>query len=236
LKKTISIVLAILLVISGISLFSTKTFAADGDSDAVSVTGDIAISVESGKKLYDFSTSGGKINIYFGEDATVSTSGIETGKRYLGYNIDPNKTVQSKYSLTNKDSAFVNFDGDLKFDNPVTVTLSVPVNAENVRVYQLKDGSTNELEEIVDTKKGNADSNEYVSFTTDKLSKTYVITGKVLNVKKVGEVEPEPVPEPPEVPSPQTGDNTLLYAGIISILVAVAFLMVYMRIKKQKEN
>ena len=236
---------------------STVAFKADGTktikNTVTKVNGDISITTSSGSRLYDFSTSSGNINVYFGEDASIQLHGIETGSKCLAYNIDPNQNLKTKYSLTSKNSAFINFIGEPKFDKNITVKFAVPVSTSDVKVYQLKEGSTNELEEITEAKLTTSGSDEFIYFETDRLATTYVITSSPLDgVTAAKPVEKQPIttePETPETPetsettkpatppvddtekSPQTGSNVPLY--IASIFALTGALVVVLATKKR---
>lgn len=223
-------------------------------NEVVRISGDISITSDSGSRVYDFSTSGSNLNIYFGEDAAINTTGVETGQKCLAYNIDPNQNVKSKYSLNNSNSAFVNFVGEPKFDNPLTITLSVPVDSDNIKLYQLKEGSTSELEEVKDIVSVTDDSSEYIAFTTDRLASTYVITGETLAGVTSSEptqqepptvVEPPstegenpgfPVIEPDKDPSPQTGDEMTTYMAIVFSMTAVVAVSIYLYTSKSRQG
>jgi len=228
---------------------STVAFKADGTktikNTVTKVNGDISITTSSGSRLYDFSTSSGSINVYFGEDAAIQLHGLETGSKCLAYNIDPNQNLKTKYSLTSKDSAFINFIGEPKFEKNITVKFAVPVSSSNVKVYQLKEGSTNELEEITDAKVTTSGTDEFVYFETDRLATTYVITAAPLDgVAAAKPVEKQPIidteteeqpagttnPATPPVDdtekSPQTGSNVPVYIACIFALTGALAVMV----------
>lgn len=218
------------------------------------VTGDISITTSSGSRLYDFSGSMGNINVYFGEDASIRLGGLESGNKCLAYNIDPNQNIKSKYSLKSSDAAFINFIGEPEFSHNITVKFAVPVSSSNPKVYQLKEGSNNELQEIAAAKVTSSGADEYIYFETDKLASTYVITAEpILGVEALEPpVTEPPFTEPPETEhpkdeetttppapettepevnddekSPQTGSNRNMYVVTVCVLAgAVAVLFV----------
>ena len=197
-------------------------------NSVVNVTGEISITSGSGSRLYNFTSSTGTTNIYFGEDATVKVAGAETGNKCLAYNIDPNQNIKSKYSLTSKNSAFINFVGGPEFDNTVTVQLAVPIS---------------------DAKVSSTNAGEVITFTTTNLSETYVITDQELNVEAAApEKTPEtPVDKEPTKPaekpentkppvddtedSPQTG-GTAFVSTVFAVMAASALAFVLVLKKK----
>lgn len=224
---------------------STVVFKADGKqtvkNSVTKVSGDVSITTSSGSRLYDFSGTTGNINVYFGEDAAIEMHGGETGSKCLAYNIDPNQNLKTKYSLTGSNSAFINFVGAPKFDHTVTVKLAVPVNSTNPKVYQLKDGSTNELEEIA-VKVGASGNDELIYFETNKLAATYVITDEAIEGiemaapivpnKPVDSTEKEETPVTENKPvvddtekSPQTGSSIPMYVACICALTGALAVM-----------
>lgn len=218
-------------------------------NSVVNVTGEISITSGSGSRLYNFTSSTGTTNIYFGEDATVKVAGAETGNKCLAYNIDPNQNIKSKYSLTSKNSAFINFVGGPEFDNTVTVQLAVPISSAQPHLYKLKDGSTSELVKITDAKVSSTNAGEVITFTTTNLSETYVITDQELNVEAAApEKTPEtPVDKEPTKPaekpentkppvddtedSPQTG-GTAFISTVFAVMAASALAFVLVLKKK----
>ena len=233
---------------------SLVAFSADGTktvkNSVTKVNGDISITTSSGSRLYDFSSSTGNLNVYFGEDAAIQLHGTETGSKCLAYNIDPNQNLKTKYSLTSKDSAFINFIGNPKFENNITIKFAVPVNSSEPKIYQLKEGSNNELEEVTNAKITSSGADEFISFETDRLAATYVITSKALDgVEAAAPVEKQPIQETPpadvtnpegtttppaETPtvddtekSPQTGSSVPMYvAYMLAFTGALAVLLV----------
>ena len=223
-------------------------------NNPLKVTGDISINTNSGSRLYDFSTSPGNINIYFGEDASLAVQGNEKGNKCLAYNINPHKALKAKYSLNNANSAFVNFVGAPVFDNRITLQFAIPVNGSSPMVYQLKEGTTDVLEAIPDAKIRTSGSSEFIYFETDRLAATYVITAEpikgVTSAPKL-ETEEKPKTEPPvsdaddpgcpeeevteqpkaeepavddTVKSPQTGSD--MFANIVTLSILSAMFVI----------
>jgi hypothetical protein len=195
------------------------------------ITGNINVSLGSGSKVYDFSNTTGTTTIVFGENAELRLSGVESGAKCLAYNLDPNQSIRTKYNLNNSNSAFINFVGKPEFQNKITITFMIPIDAPNPVLYQLNSGTTNELEEVHGYKVVSNGPESVIRFESTSLKETYVIVTNKLD--GVAQAEPVELPETTEPvqdnvvttdssePSPQTGSNFVTYATLLIVSVGL---------------
>jgi len=205
------------------------------------VSGNISITANKGSKVYDFANTSGTTTIVFGESAEAKLSGTESGTKCLSYNLDPNSSIKTKYKLTDK-SAFINFIGAPQFANKVTLTFMIPIETSMPVLYQLKEGTTDELEEVLGYKISKSSTGNIITFDTMSLQKTYVIVpGKLEGVKQAAVTDLNvgantdtntKTTTDKSQPSPKTGSTMFTY----SILSALSLAFLVLAINKKRKG
>lgn len=213
------------------------------ENNIKSIDGDIKISENIGGNIYDFSSSNISNRIIFGEDADVQISDNESGIKCLTYNIKPSKEIMNKYNLNTSNSAFINFLGVPEFENEISSDFMIPISGENIKLYEIKNNTTNELVEVNDYSIKSSNNGNNITFNSRKLNKTYVITsepletigsnnGTVENPNEESQNEEDTIgnESDDDVKNPKTGDESNFLFILIVLLSLVLLLVIISRI------